>query len=86
MAYIPKPFKRPSVSLDTAVNRKWVHTFAGNVAEGDTIQDKGTVTGTVKDVDAAIVTVQFVSGNVGVYRMDWILYAFTEAAPVGIGK
>lgn len=86
MGYIPNPFKRPAVSIDDVVSRKWSHTFAGNLADGDTVQDKGTIAGMVKSVETAQVTIQYVSGNVEVYRMDWVLYAFTEATPVGISK
>lgn len=40
--YIPKPFKRPSISLDTST-KKWQQVTADQISVGDIIVDFGAV-------------------------------------------
>ena len=80
MAHIPKPFKRPSVSVLDRTDRTWKMVFATNLSEGDIVTDKGQVEAIIRN---HLVKVLFFSGETVDYRPDWVLRAFTEGEPVG---
>jgi prolyl oligopeptidase PreP (S9A serine peptidase family) len=81
MAHIPKPFSRPSISLNTS-GRRWVQTRAWDLDTGDIVQDMGMV----KEIEKHVTTtkISFASGLSFVFTNDTVMRAFTLGESVGI--
>jgi len=83
---IPKPFKRPSVSVSSSITRRWMDTEAGSLAVGDIVQDMGLVTELIPVPTTAppeMIQIRFASGQITIFFCASDLRAFTEGASVG---
>lgn len=79
---IPKPFKRPSVTLGgLSASRRWADVPVSVLMMGDIVQDMGLVTLTELRDDKVVV--QFFSGAVLLSEPAHVLRAFTEGPSVG---
>lgn len=74
MTYIPKPFKRPSIELNSS-GRQWTDAPVHSLSEGDNLLGMGVI----QDIDADLFEYRltFINGRDGAYEPDTIVRAFT---------
>lgn len=80
MAQIPKPFSRPSISLDS-VPKTWQHVCAEELSVGDVVVDRGLITDIKSQVSPFGKTEYvyiFKSGDFETLAPGFVVYAFTE--------
>jgi len=74
----PKPFSRPSISLDPGVKKDWQEVEAHMLVRGDTVRGYGTIDWIEWDDFGDSVTIRWVNGKTSLFAQFDVVTAFTE--------
>ena len=76
MAYIPKPFKRPSVTVATSTGKQWKEVTPIYLSIGDIVQYRGRVDAIFSE--SGYVTLYFADRSSEVFETGQTVRAFTH--------
>lgn len=73
----PKPFSRPSISLDTGVKKDWQEVEIQALVRGDTVRGWGTIEWIVWNEFGDVITVTWKNGKQSLFAPYDVVTAFT---------